>query len=102
MMLKRLIDKLKNRWEIKIVLTNTLLHLFVGAAFGLSAFISKFIPDFIVFIPLGFLIATIGFEAAQRQRAREWNWIDSVTDVLAGNIGFNIIYWLIILILRRM
>lgn len=97
----RWINKLKTRWEINITLTNTLLHLIVGAAFGLSGFpVNLFTHGLLIFIPIAFLMITISFELAQKERASKWNWIDSIVDILAGNIGFHIIYWIIYLILR--
>lgn len=100
--IKNLIDRLRTRWEINIVLTNTLLHLIVGTAFGLSGFpINLFACGLLVFIPIAFLMITISFELAQKERVSRWNWIDSTVDVLAGNIGFNLVYWIIWLLFFR-
>lgn len=99
--IKNLIDRLRTRWEIDITLTNTLLHLIVGAVFGLLGLIVNiFIYELIIFVPIGFLIGTIGFELAQKERNKQWNYVDSIIDILAGNIGFHIIYWITYLILR--
>ncbi len=92
-LIKNLIDKLRTKWEI--TLTNTILHWIVGLVFGLSGLIVKFIPEFIVFTPIAFFIGTVSFEIAQKERAFKWNWVDSIVDVLAGNIGFNTTYWII-------
>ncbi len=89
-------NKLKTRWKIgKHELTNTLLHAVVGAAFGLSGFIARTIPSLVIMIPIAMFIGTSGFELAQKDRAKTWNWLDSLIDVIAGNLGFHIVYWLI-------
>lgn len=95
-MSNRLLNKLRTSWTIcGIVITNTFIHLIVGLAFGLSGFIAKLIPELVIMIPIGMFIGTSGFELAQKDRAKTWNWLDSLIDVIAGNLGFHIVYWLI-------
>lgn len=76
-------------------LTNTLLHAVVGAAFGLSGFIARTIPSLVIMIPIAMFIGTIGWEIAQWERAKKGNLLDTIFDILAGNLGFHLVYWII-------
>jgi len=31
----------------------------------------------------------------KKQFWAKWNWIDSIVDVIAGNLGFHLVYWII-------
>lgn len=79
-------------------LTNTWKHAAVGAIVGLLWFLICLIPgmwQLEVFGIIAFFLVTIAFENAQRLRAIYWNWLDSLVDIIAGNAGFHIIFWLL-------
>lgn len=79
-------------------LTNTWKHAVVGAGFGLLWFLICLIPgmwQLEVYGMITFFLLTVAWENAQRLRAKRWNWIDSAVDVIAGNAGFHIVYWLL-------
>ena len=72
-------------------LTNTWKHLLVGTIAGLLWFLICLIPgmrQLEIFGLISFFFITIAWEQAQRLRAKKWNWLDSVADVIAGNAGF--------------
>ncbi|MCB5261900.1 MAG: hypothetical protein LHW53_04090 [Candidatus Cloacimonetes bacterium] len=85
-------------------LTNTWKHALVGAVFGLLWFLICQIPgmhQLAVFGMFAFFFGTMAWEQAQKMRARHWNWLDSLADVVCGNAGFHAAYWLLVLILKE-
>jgi len=80
-------------------LTNTWKHALVGAVFGLLWFLICRIPgmrQLECFGMIAFFLFTVAWENAQRLRSKQWNWIDSVVDVIAGNAAFHAVYWLLV------
>ena len=76
-------------------MTNTWRHALIGAAIGLLWLLLCLIPGMWQLEGLGFigfLFATIAWENAQRLNTKQWNWVDSLVDVFAGNAGFFIGY----------
>jgi len=76
-------------------LTNTWKHLLVGTIAGLLWFLVCLIPgmrQLEIFGLISFFFITIAWEQAQRLRAKRWNWLDSLVDILAGNAGFFLGY----------
>ena len=81
--------KLKNTWK----------HLLVGGLVGLffGIIVNVFnLQSLQWFIAIAFFFATIAWEQAQKARAIIWNWVDSIVDVIAGNVAFLVIYLCII------
>lgn len=75
-------------------LSNTMKHISIGSLAGaiLGMNISLFgLFDIAVFSCIVFAFGTIAWEAAQHSS----NKIDSIIDVIAGNIGFNLLFWLV-------
>ena len=75
-------------------LSNTMKHLSIGSLAGslLSMAIAFFgIFDIAIFTCIVFFFGTIAWEAAQRSSSK----LDSIVDVIAGNIGFNALFWLV-------
>ena len=82
-------------------LTNTWKHALVGAVFGLLWFLICLIPgmwQLEIFGMFAFFFVTVAWENTQRLRTKQWNWLDSFMDVVAGNAGFHATYWLLALI----
>jgi len=80
-------------------LTNTWKHLLVGGLVGLffGIIVNVFhLQSLQWFIAIAFFFATIAWEQAQKARAVIWNWLDSIVDVLAGNVAFLVIYLCVI------
>lgn len=80
------------------MITNTWKHALVGTIAGMLWFLICLIPgmwQLEYFGMFGFFLATIAFENAQRLRTTHWNWLDSVADVIAGNAGFHLVFWLL-------
>lgn len=80
-------------------LTNTWKHAAIGALCGLLWFLMCLIPgmgQMECFGMIAFFLLTVAWENAQRLRAKRWDWIDSAVDVIAGNAGFHIVYWLLV------
>ena len=72
-------------------LTNTWKHLIFGIIAGLLWFLICLIPgmrQLEIFGLISFFFITVAWEQAQRLRAKKWNWLDSLVDILAGNAGF--------------
>lgn len=59
---------------------------------GVIGLLIRYVPALRVFTAISFAIVTVVWEANQKSSNR----IDSIVDILAGNVGFNVIYWLII------
>jgi len=81
--------KLKNTWK----------HLLVGGLVGLffGIIVNIFrLQSLQWFIAIAFFFATLAWEQAQKARAVIWNWLDSIIDVLAGNVAFLVIYLCVI------
>ena len=81
--------KLKNTWK----------HLLVGGLVGLffGIIVNVFnLQSLQWFVAIAFFFATIAWEQAQKARAIIWNWVDSIVDVIAGNVAFLVIYLCII------
>ncbi len=81
--------KLKNTWK----------HLLVGGLVGLffGIIVNVFnLQSLQWFIAIAFFFATIAWEQAQKARAIIWNWVDSIVDVIAGNVAFLVIYLCVI------
>lgn len=89
-------------------LTNTWKHALVGAVFGLLWFLICLIPgmwQLEIFGMFVFLLGTIAWENTQICRRKKyckennriftWNWLDSAVDVIAGNAGFHLVFWLL-------
>jgi hypothetical protein len=74
-------------------LSNTFKHFRIGTLIGAImsmpiAFLGLF--DAAIFSCIVFLLFTIGWE-----RNQNGNLLDSIVDVIVGNIGFNFTFWLV-------
>lgn len=82
-------------------LTNTWKHLAVFGIVGIPAFLLMRIPGAKRLEVLGFVavfLITCQIERMQhgrRNKSKPWNWIDSVVDIIAGNVGFHTVYWIL-------
>lgn len=75
-------------------LTNTFKHFTYGCGIALVAGIvigALKLFDLAIFVALAFMMVTLAWEKNQSSD----NWIDTVFDILAGNAGFNIVFWII-------
>ena len=87
-------------------LSNTMKHFsFATLAGAFNGMAIRFVevPEAAVFNSIAFLLFTIAFELAQKLQSTDPNylgkkWLDSLIDILAGNAGFNLLTWLILLL----
>ena len=86
-------------------LSNTMTHIRIAtlmAAFNGMAIRFAEVPEAAIFSSIAFFLFTLGWEAAQKLQSTDPNylgkkWLDSLIDVLAGNAGFNLMMWGILL-----
>lgn len=84
-------------------ISNTTSHGIIGLVFGaiigmLIGFTGLF--EMAVFSCIGFGLVTVGFESAQKLSSTDPDyiskkWLDSLVDIVAGNLGYNVMLWII-------
>ena len=88
------------------MLSNTWKHAGIGAISGLVlALILRLLgnQDLVVFVAVAFFIVTVAYEMNQyykygcKKRYWEFRGLDAVVDIIAGNAGFNLLFWIIVL-----
>jgi len=84
----------------KMKLTNTWKHALIGLIVGIlcAIFIIIFdLEELVWFLAGAFTLFTAIWENDQRLNSKkEWNWLDSLIDFIAGNGAFYLVYFAIL------
>lgn len=85
------------------MITNTRIHFGIGMLIGLWSLVLRQLnlQGMVIISCFAFFVGTIAFELAQRAASTDPNYLnkkllDSFLDILAGNAGFNIVFWSLI------